>query len=321
MQSKPSAWLSLSRVRALRAGPIRSTDSLERDGDPGHARGPLLGLVHLEIVGPGLGLLHPSPHRHLLVVSCLCYVTVVPWLSEPDRSRRGSNAVDLPPLTEPQDTGDVHEGERYDDQDWSGADREFWTFTGCAFRRVSLDGTRLRGSHLNVVTMAGLDVPELVAPRSTLAASRADGRPDRLGRALRRGWRSVSVSGSKIGYLNARAAEWQDVRFADCTIGELDLSAARVARLVLDDCRIETLTLSGARLTDVDLRRADFRAVTGLAGLAGSWITEGQLTELAPYLANHLKISIGTRTPVRILDALVDAELYYPRQCSLCHNR
>jgi uncharacterized protein YjbI with pentapeptide repeats len=203
--------------------------------------------------------------------------------------------VDLPELTEPQDTGDVREGERYDDLDWSGADREFWTFTGCAFRRVGLDGTLLRGSHLNLVTMAGLDVPELVAPRSTWR--RVDLTGGRIGSAelYDGGWRSVGVSGCKIGYLNARAAEWQDVRFTDCTIGELDLSSARVARLALDDCRIETLTLSGARLADVDLRRADFRAITGVAGLAGSWITEDQLTELAPHLATHLKISVGTR--------------------------
>ena len=121
---------------------------------------------------------------------------------------------------------------------------------------MSLDGTRLRGSHLNVVTMAGLDVPELVAPRSTWRRVELTG--GRIGSAeLYDGsWRSVSVSGCKIGYLNARAAGGR-TRFADCTIGELDLSSARVARLVLDDCRIETLTLSGARLTDVDLRRAE----------------------------------------------------------------
>ncbi len=201
--------------------------------------------------------------------------------------------VDLPELTEPQDTGDVREGERYDDLDWSGADREFWSFTGCAFRRVGLDGTRLRGSHLSVVTMSGLDVPELVAPRSTWRRVEVGG--GRIGSAeLYDGsWRAVTVSGCKIGYLNARAAEWQDVRFADCIIGELDLASARVTRLALEDCRIDNLTLSGARLADVDLRRADLRAITGPAGLAGSWITEGQLTELAPHLARHLKISVG----------------------------
>lgn len=196
-------------------------------------------------------------------------------------------------LHEPQDTGDVREGERYEDLDWSGADREFWTFTGCGFRRVNLDGTLLRGSHLNEVTLAGLDVPELVAPRSTWRRVELTG--GRIGSAevYDASWRSVSVSGCKIGYLNARAAEWQDVRFSDCTFGELDLSAAKVTRLALDDCRIETLTLSGARLSDVDLRRADFRAITGPAGLAGSWISENQLTELAPHLAKHLKIRVG----------------------------
>lgn len=201
--------------------------------------------------------------------------------------------VDLPELADPQDTGDLREGERFEDLDWSDADREFWTFTGCAFRRVNLDGTRLRGSHLNVVTLSGLDVPELAAPRSSWRRVALDG--GRIGSAelYDTSWRSVTVSASKIGYLNARAAEWQDVRFADCTIGELDLSAANVTRLALDDCRVETLTLTGARLADVDLRHADLRAVTGLAGLAGSWITEDQLAELAPHLAAHLKIHVA----------------------------
>lgn len=202
--------------------------------------------------------------------------------------------LDLPELAEPQDTGDVREGQRYEDLDWSGADREFWAFTGCAFRRVNLDGTLLRGSHLSEVSMTGLDVPELVAPRSTWRRVELSG--GRIGSAeLYDGsWRSVTVTGCKIGYLNARAAEWQDVRFADCTFGELDLSAAKVTRLALDDCRIETLTLSKARLSDVDLRRADLRGITGPAGLAGSWITEEQLTELAPHLARHLKIRVGS---------------------------
>ena len=202
--------------------------------------------------------------------------------------------VDLPELREPRDTGDVCEAERYQDLDWSGTDREFWTFTGCAFRRVNLDGTQLRGTHLSEVALTGLDVAELLAPRSTWQRVEVTG--GRIGSAeLYDGsWRSVQVSGCKIGYLNARAAEWRDVRFVDCTFDELDLSSASVTRLALDGCRIDTLTLSGARLADADLRRAELRVVTGLAGLAGSWITESQLTELAPHLAAHLKIGVTT---------------------------
>jgi hypothetical protein len=142
------------------------------------------------------------------------------------------------------------------------------------------------------VIIAGLDVPELVAPRSTWRRVEVTG--GRIGSAeLYDGsWRSVSVTGGKIGYLNARAAEWQDVRFVDCTFDELDLSSASVTRLALDGCQVGTLTVSGARLADVDLRRADLRALTGVAGLAGSWISSDQLTELAPHLAAHLKITV-----------------------------
>jgi uncharacterized protein YjbI with pentapeptide repeats len=201
--------------------------------------------------------------------------------------------VQLPQLTEPQDTGDVREGERYEDLNWSESDRAFWTFTGCAFRRVNLDGTSLRGAHLTEVTVTGLEVSKLTAPRSTWQRVELTG--GRIGSAeLYDGnWRSVSVTGCKIGYLNARAAEWQDVRFVDCIFDELDLSSASVTRLSLDGCRIDTLTLSGVRLADVDLRRADLRAITDVAGLAGAWITGSQLTELAPHLASHLKISLG----------------------------
>ena len=208
---------------------------------------------------------------------------------EPPRLDR----VELPELAAPQDTGDVREGERYEDLDWSGIDREFWTFTGCAFRRVNLDGTSLRGAHLTEVTVTGLEVSELIAPRSTWQRVELTG--GRIGSAELYGgsWRSVSVTGCKIGYLNARAAEWQDVRFVDCIVDELDLSSASVTRLALDGCRIDTLTLSGARLADVDLRRADLRAITDVAGLAGAWITGSQLTQLAPHLASHLRINLG----------------------------
>ena len=201
--------------------------------------------------------------------------------------------VALPELTEPLEVGDVREGERYENLDWSGDDREFWAFTGCAFRRVNLDGTSLRGAHLREVTVTGLEVSELVAPCSTWQRVELTG--SRIGSAeLYDGsWRSVSVTGGKFGYLNARAAEWQDVRFVDCIVEELDLSSAQVTRLALDGCRIDTLTLSGAQLTDVDLRLADLGAVTDVAGLAGSWITERQLTELAPHLAAHLSIRVS----------------------------
>lgn len=207
---------------------------------------------------------------------------------EPPRIER----IALTSLTDPLDSGDFHEGARFEGLDWSGTDREFWSFTGCAFRQVGLDGTRLRGAHFRHVTLAELDAPEFAAPRSEWRNVSLTG--SRLGSAelYESVWRSVTVSGCKINYLNARTGTWQDVVFAGCTLGELDLGGSRVARLAFRDCRIETLTLSGAKLADVDLRGAQLSRIVSVAGLAGAWISDTQLADLAPLLASELRIGV-----------------------------
>jgi uncharacterized protein YjbI with pentapeptide repeats len=194
---------------------------------------------------------------------------------------------------EPVESGDHREGEIYADDDFSGADWEFTTFTSCAFQRVGLQETRLRGAHFVDVTLADLDCPALSAPRTHWQAVELD--TSRIGSAelYDTVWKSVTVSGSKLGFLNARASTWQDVVFRDCLIDELDLGSATVRRLTFERCRIETLDVSGATLSDVDLRDARLGAVRGLEGLAGTWVTEQQLLELAPLLAAHLRINVG----------------------------
>ena len=108
-------------------------------------------------------------------------------------------------------------------------------------------------------------------------------------------WRSVTIEGSKIDYLNARSAQWQDVRWHDCTISELDLGQAVISRMAFEDCRIGTLHVGQSQLADVDLRGAQLTDLEGLAGMAGSWITESQLEALAPQLAAYLVNQRGLR--------------------------
>ena len=185
------------------------------------------------------------------------------------------------------------EGERYDGVDFTEADLEFTSFTTCAFRRVRLNEARLRGAHFAEVTFTGADASVFAAPRSSWRNVLLTG--SRLGslELYESTWLSVTIEGSKIDYLNARSAQWQDVHWRDCTISELDLGQAMVTRMAFEDCRIGTLRAGHAQLTDVDLRGAELRALDGLAGLAGSWITESQLEALAPLLAAHLSINVG----------------------------
>jgi uncharacterized protein YjbI with pentapeptide repeats len=201
----------------------------------------------------------------------------------------------LGPLADARMVGpeDIREGERYDGVDFTDADLEFTSFTSCAFQRVRLNEARLRGARFSEVTLEEVDAAVLTAPRSSWRNVQLTG--SRLGsmQLYESNWRSVTIEGSKIDYLNARSAQWQDVRWQDCTISELDLGQAVISRMAFQDCRIGTLHAAQAQLGDVDLRGADLRVLEGLAGLAGSWITESQLEDLAPQLAAHLSISVG----------------------------
>ena len=189
--------------------------------------------------------------------------------------------------------GDQREGERYEGGQLIGRDLEHTSFIGCAFHRVSLDRSRLRGAHFADVTMGEIEAAELRAPRSSWRS--VEVASSRLGAVelYESHWRSVVVSGCKISYLNARSATWQDVIFRDCTFDELDLGSATVARLRFERCQVKTLDVTHAKLADVDLRGAELGAVKGLGGLGGTWINDHQLMDLAPLLAAHLKINVS----------------------------
>ena len=188
---------------------------------------------------------------------------------------------------------DIREGERYVAVDFTDADLEFTSFSSCAFHRVRLNEAGLRGAHFAEVTFDEVDAAVLAAPRSSWRNVQLTG--SRLGsmELYESNWRSVCIEGSKIDYLNARSAHWQDVRWRNCTISELDLGQAVISRMAFEDCRIGTLHVGQARFADVDLRGTQLSALAGVAGLAGSWITESQLEALAPQLAAYLSINVG----------------------------
>lgn len=189
--------------------------------------------------------------------------------------------------------GDRREGERYADDDFARVRLTGTSFTDCAFERVSLHEADLRGLHLAECRLTAVDAPVLAVPRSSWRDVLVTG--SRLGavEAYESTWRTVSIADGKLGYLNARGSTWTDVSLRDCAVDELDLSGARLTRVSLAGCRVGTLHLAGATLTDVDLRQTRLEVIEGLAGLAGAWVSETQLVELAPLLAVHLGIRVG----------------------------
>lgn len=189
--------------------------------------------------------------------------------------------------------GDRRELERYADADLSGTDLTGASFTECAFERVGLHAADLHGVHLVECRWRQVDAATLGVPRSSWRSVAVIG--SRLGalEAYESTWRSVEVSEGKVGYLNARGARWQDVTFHGCVLDELDLAGAELVRVAFPQCRIGTLRLGGATLVDVDLREARLEVIEDLSGLAGAWVSEQQLGDLAPLLADHLRIRVG----------------------------
>jgi uncharacterized protein YjbI with pentapeptide repeats len=104
---------------------------------------------------------------------------------------------------------------------------------------------------------------------------------------------SVALAGGKCHSLNLAGAQLSDVLVDGCDIGECDLSSAVAQRVAFPEARIGTLTVTGARLQDVDLRGARIERVIGIGDLRGAVITDGQLSGLAPSLAEHLGIGVA----------------------------
>ena len=179
--------------------------------------------------------------------------------------------------------------------DISGADLTGIELDECELIDMRADSARLVACRVTNTRIERLSASELTAQRSswrevTLAASR-------VGALIMYDvqWRSVAVEGCKISFLNLGGANLLDVVVRDCVIDTLDLTAAVLSRVAFEDCRVGALRLHGGSLSDVDLRGMEMRVVSGIGSLAGVTISSGQLTELAPLLAQHLGLRVEDR--------------------------
>lgn len=102
----------------------------------------------------------------------------------------------------------------------------------------------------------------------------------------------VSFLGGRLDYVNLRGATLAQTQFVDCRIAELDLGAAALKEVRFVGCRIDRLVLAESTLQAVDLRGAELTEVERLDRLAGATLTETQLLQLAPALAQTLGIRI-----------------------------
>ena len=209
-----------------------------------------------------------------------------PALTAPDLSRLRDGEADE--LT----AGEMVEDLELVEADLSGGDLSALTLLSCRFSEVFANDTDLAAARLVDCRLERLSATYLHSPRST--------------------WRTVELVDSRIGAWELYDADVESLLMEDCRLGftnlagttvrdlliratridELDLSGIDAQRVRFEDCRVGTLRLHGGSLSDVDLRELEMTVVSGVGSLAGATISSGQLSELAPLLAQHLGLRV-----------------------------
>ena len=209
-----------------------------------------------------------------------------PALTAPDLSRLRDGEADE--LT----AGEMVEDLELVEADLSGGDLSALTLLSCRFSEVFANDTDLAAARLVDCRLERLSATYLHSPRST--------------------WRTVELVDSRIGAWELYDADVESLLMEDCRLGftnlagttvrdlliratqidELDLSGIDAQRVRFEDCQVGTLRLHGGSLSDVDLRGLEMRTVSGVGSLAGATVSSGQLTELAPLLAQHLRLRV-----------------------------
>ena len=174
-----------------------------------------------------------------------------------------------------------------DDPDASGA-----RFLECAFTGMSVQGGRFRrsrfidawleGARMVLSDFAETQWTDVTFINGTMAGVQAFG--SRLDR--------VVFAGCKLDSVNFRDAELTAVTFSDCLLRAVDFGGALLTRTAFTASRLAGVDFSRARLDQVDLRGSELGLIVGPDPLRGAVISTGQLTAIAPVLADSLGITV-----------------------------
>ena len=174
-----------------------------------------------------------------------------------------------------------------DDPDASGA-----RFLECAFTGMSVQGGRFRrsrfidawleGARMVLSDFAETQWTDVTFINATMAGVQAFG--SRLDRVI--------FAGCKLDSVNFRDAELTAVMFSDCLLRAVDFGGAVLTRTAFTASGLADVDFSRARLDQVDLRGSELGLIVGPDPLRGAIISTGQLTAIAPVLADSLGITV-----------------------------
>ena len=162
------------------------------------------------------------------------------------------------------------------------------------FPKADLNGAKLIGCRLDGVEFVAAQGGEVSFAKSSLQDVAIS--DSRLGAVQGFGgnWIRCRIIGGKIDYLNLRGSSISRLTFDKAVIGELDLTDAKVDSMSFASTTVGKVILTGATSKRLDLRGVQLRGLeSNPEGLRGTVLSEDQVFELAPVLANILGITIA----------------------------
>jgi uncharacterized protein YjbI with pentapeptide repeats len=165
-------------------------------------------------------------------------------------------------------------------------------FLECAFTQVSVQGGRFRRARFSDAWFRDLrlmaaDLAQTSWVDVTVIGGVVAG-VEAFGAMLRR----VAFYGCKLDSVNFRDASLTDVTFDNCLLRDVDFTGATITRTVFTKSRLSKANFSKASMDQVDLRGAELDIIAGPDSLRGAIISGGQLTGIAPALAESLGIIV-----------------------------
>ena len=185
-----------------------------------------------------------------------------------------------------------YEATLFADRDFSHQDADESRFLECRMERCCLDGLTMRRARFVDSVLLDAYGASLDATDSSWRGCRIGG--GRLGALAMAGatWTDVRLRGIKIGFLSLAGARVDNVVFEECEIEGFDARSAQLNSVVFLDCSLGELNVAEATLSKVDLSHARLKTLVGVESLRGAIVSQQQLLDLAPLLADRLGLEV-----------------------------
>lgn len=157
---------------------------------------------------------------------------------------------------------------------------------------ASVDRLDLTGAILSDIRIEDLAAAELAARDGSWRTVVVTG--GRIGTLdLSRGrWDAVELRGVRIDYLSVPAATLRDVQFTDCRIGTLDAPGAVLERVRFEGSSVDEFDTRELQVVDLDLRGLEALAFTDVRALRGATLSLAQAEHHAAAFAAAIGLDI-----------------------------